>query len=74
MGGNFAAPLVAVQRDKTGPQGQAKGTIATSPKEVDSILRKVFGRIYDGNTKDEEKTARNYIKNYDKYFLPDCLV
>ena len=44
MAGNFAAPLVAVKRIEAGPQGQATGTIATSPKEVDGILRKVLGK------------------------------
>ena len=69
IGGTFAAPLVAVQREEAGPQGQAKGTIATSPKEVDSILRKVLGEIFDGNTKDAHATADNYIQSYDKYLF-----
>ena len=65
MGGTFAAPLVAVQSEETGPHGQAKGTIATSLKEVDSILRKVL----DCNTKDANATADNYIRSYDKYLF-----
>ena len=50
-----------------GPRGQGAGTIATSPKEVDSILMKSLGKIYDGATDDTEKVAREYVKNYDKY-------
>ena len=69
MGGTYAAPLVAVKRLKAGPKGHAKGTIATSPKEVDSILRQVLGMIYDGNVKDPKKTARDYMRNYDRYIF-----
>ena len=57
-GSTFAAPLVAVKRMEAGSAGQAKGTIATSPAEVDSILRKVLDNIYDGSTKDPRKTAK----------------
>ena len=63
MGGNLGAPLVAVKRTEAGPKGQAKGTIATSPKEVDSILRKVLDKIYDGNTKDPEKNGKGLYAN-----------
>ena len=61
MGSTFAAPLVAVKRMEVGPQGQAKGTIATSPHEVDSILRRALDETCDGNTKDPEKTAKEYM-------------
>ena len=46
-----------------------KGTIATSPKEVDSILRQVLGKIYDGNVKGPERTAREYMQKYDKHIF-----
>ena len=42
-------PLVAVRRKEKGPRGQPAGTIATSPQEVDGIIRKVYGVIYKGN-------------------------
>ena len=69
MQNNFAAPLVAVKRDQTGPQGQAKGTIATAPKEVDAILRKALAKIYDGNAADQEKTTKEYMEHYGKYIF-----
>ena len=38
LGKNVAAPLVAVKRPSMGPKGEAKGTVATAPREVDSII------------------------------------
>ena len=69
MGGFFAAPLVAAERKEAGPQGQATGTIATSPKETDSILRKALGKIFDGSTNVANKSANDYIQRYDKYLF-----
>ena len=42
----FAAPLVSVKRTEKGPQGKARGTIATRLAEVDAIIRNVYGEIY----------------------------
>ena len=63
LGGGYAAPMVALKRTAMGPKGQAAGTIATSPKEVDGILRDALGEIFDGNIKDPEKTAEGYVAN-----------
>ena len=63
LAGNYAAPLVAVKRPKMGKKGQAAGTIATSLKEVDGIIRYTLGEVYDGNAGDPERTARNYVEN-----------
>ena len=52
-----------------GPKGEAKDTVATSPKEVYSIIRKVFGKIYKGNCEDQNETARNYIESYGRYLF-----
>ena len=69
MGSSFAAPLVAVKRVVMGPRGQAAGTIATSTKEVDSILRQTLKGIYDGNVENPEQTAKEYVKDYDRYLF-----
>ena len=39
MGGSTAAPLIALKRQTKGPKGQQKGTVATSPTEIDAIIR-----------------------------------
>ena len=60
-------PPVAVRRKEKGPIGQPAGTIATSPQEVDSIIRKVYGEIYKGNLgggKEAEEKAKEYIEEY----------
>ena len=67
MGKKEAAPLLAVKRPKVGPRGQPKGTITTSPKEVDQITRDAYGKIYKGNVDDQEGTAEKYIKEYKQF-------
>ena len=57
-------PLTAVASLETGPQGQAAGTIATSPKEVDAIVRKAYGKINQGNCSDQQALAEKYIEGY----------
>ena len=69
LGKNTAAPLVAVKRPGRGPKGEAKGTVATHPKEVDGIIRSVYGKIYKGNCKNQRATTESYIKDYGKYSL-----
>ena len=66
---NVAAPLVAVQRPNMGPKGEAKDTVATSPKEVHIIIRRVYGKIYKANCEDQNETTRNYIERYGKYLF-----
>ena len=59
--------LVAVRRKEKGPRGQPAGTIATSPQDVDGIIRKVYGGIYKGNLggrKEAETKAKEYIEEY----------
>ena len=46
--------------------------MATSPEEVESIIRKVYGEIYKGNrAKDEdpEEFADKYMKEYEKWIF-----
>ena len=65
MGSSNANPLIAVTRTKRGPQGQPKGSVATSPKEIDAIIRETYGKIYKGNVADHEQLVREYMKMYD---------
>ena len=55
MGSNNANPLIAVTRPKRGQQGQPKGSVATSPKEIDAIIRETYGKVYKGNVVGHEK-------------------
>ena len=62
-----ATPLVAVRRKQKGGLNQKAGTIATSPKEVDAIIRGEYGRIYEGHhpTRDNPQDfAAAYMKKY----------
>ena len=61
-----APPLIAVTRLERGPQGQAVGTVATSPQEVDAIIRKAYGNIYKGNSSDQQALLDKYFKDDDK--------
>ena len=71
MGGNSTAPLIALKRQEKGPKGQPKGTVATSPTEIDAIIRKAYGKIYKGNAKDQEKKAEEYMQKYAEYLHKD---
>ena len=64
-----APPLIAVARLEKGPQGQAIGTIATAPQEVDAIIRKAYGEKYKGNCIDQQALLEKYLNEYDKYIF-----
>jgi hypothetical protein len=67
-----ANPLVALRRREKGPRGEAKGTISTSPKEIDATIRKVYGEIYEGNNKKgqtADEMAEAYMEEYDDFIF-----
>ena len=43
-----ARPLIALRRVERGPAGQAVGSIATNPAEVDSIITECWQKVYAG--------------------------
>ena len=62
-----ATPLVAVRRKSRGHLWQQAGTIATSPKEIDAIIRNEYGAIYRGTAKKGEGPkafADAYVERY----------
>ena len=59
-----ANPLTALTRMERGPKGQPKGTVTTSPQEIDGIIRKVYGKIYKGNVSNHEENAKEYFRQY----------
>ena len=59
-----------VRRVERGVRGQQIGTIATTPKEIDNIIRKEYGKIHKGNGEkgeDPEDFAKKYMEDYKKY-------
>lgn len=64
-------PMAVAERDCTGPQGQLKGTIRLEPNEVDRIVQRAYGHTYDGNTKDRDKLAQDYMDEYSAYIYRD---
>ena len=60
-------PLIALRRKRKGPRGQPKGSIRTDPDEVDQIIRDAYGKIYEGNSKDQTKLMQDYFEEYEKY-------
>ena len=67
MSSRMAAPLIAVKRTEKGPTGQPAGTVTTSPKEIDGIIRQAYGKIYKGNTDDVHGKTDLYMRKYEKY-------
>ena len=67
-----STPLVALRRKHRGAGDQVAGTIATSPKEIDHIIRKEYGEIYKGNLNEggsSDEFAKEYLKRYEKYIF-----
>ena len=69
-----ANPLIAVRRKAKGPQGQPAGTVATSPTEVDAIIRNVYGDTYKGDSRkgeSPEEMAEKYIEEYKEFIFQE---
>ena len=64
-----AKALIALRRTARGPRGQPKGSVTTDPDELDSIIREAYGKIYDGNAKDQEGLKEAYLKDYKQYIF-----
>ena len=63
VGKGHVKALTALRRIVKGPRGQPKGSVTTDPEEVDAIIRAAYGKIYDGNVKDQEKLRENILKS-----------
>ena len=64
---DMAAPLLAVKRPTPGPQGQPAGSLATSPTEVDEIVRTKWAEIYRGNVEDPDHLVDQFLNKYADY-------
>ena len=64
MGSKITAPLIALKRQEQRQKGQPKGTVATSPAEIDAIIRKTYGKIYAGNVMGQEQKTEEYMDKY----------
>ena len=62
-----SCPLAYAKRTKVGPLGQAIGTYATSPEEVDDIAVHAWQQIYAGNV-DDMAATHNSSDLYKEYF------
>ena len=50
-------------------QGKPKGSITSKPQEIDSILRRAWGKIFHGNEGDLEASAAQVMSKYQKYIV-----
>ena len=62
----MAKPLLYAKRDQVGPKGEPVNSIATHPQEVDSIARRLWKVIYDGNSTNLQQQAADFIAKYTK--------
>ena len=44
-----------------------EGTIATDPAEIDSIIRRMWKKVYDGNPMDLRTSASKFVAKYSGY-------
>ena len=61
--------MSAARRKERGPEGQAPGTVATEPGEVDSIATKIYNAIFKGNVTDQAAKAKRYMEKYSQYIF-----
>ena len=59
-----AKPIIFLKRPEEGHLGQAAGTFATSPKELDSILTRAWQLIYNGTRKPLDQVVSNFMTLY----------
>ena len=64
-----ASPLLYARRDRVGLKGEAIGTIATDPKEVDGIATRKWTAIYDGNFDELDEQAKIFMENYKSHIV-----
>ena len=69
MGVKSLPPLTVVRRIVRGPQGEPVGSVATSPTEVDEIVREAYGKIYAGNKTEQEVALQEYLETTGKYIF-----
>ena len=62
--GRSMPPLQFLKRDQTGPDGQCKGTWTANPSEVDSITRRRWATVFNGNVACECRTIMAFIFKY----------
>ena len=61
--GKFSPPLLFVARDQVGPDLQPIGSISTDPGEIDSIVTRIWTKVYDGNV-----SATNVLMHMVSFF------
>ena len=69
ISGPGSPPLLFVERPDVGPQGQPKGSIATDPREVDSIFTRAWQAIYKGNVSNPMEHAGKFLDKYSKWLF-----
>ena len=65
--GKSITPRSAVRRKKKGPNGEPIGSIATSQKQVDSIVRQAYQELDIGNMVDIEAATKRYLEDYAQF-------
>lgn len=66
-----AKPIIFLKRPEEGHLGQAAGTFATSPKELDSILTRAWQLIYNGTWKPLDQVVNNFMSKYEHLLFHD---
>ena len=66
--GRQPAPMTSLKWNEDGPVGQLKGPATTNPKEIEHILKGVWGKIFDGDERDIKEVATKFENNYKHIF------
>lgn len=57
-------PFTCLKRDRIGPKGQAIGTNIVDPREVDSIAKRAWSKIYEGNSSSSSRIAHMFLAKH----------
>ena len=57
-------PAPRLHQAPEGTNRQPQGTITTSPKEINGIIKEVYGKIYRGNVVNKQANADKYFGEY----------
>ena len=61
--------LIAAKTQGKGQKGQPDGTVATSPADIDAIIRERCGNTYAGNVGGQQKKTEVYMEKHSEYIF-----
>ena len=65
----FSPPITFLRRPTQGPGGEAKGSFATAPEELDGILTQAWQTIYQGTERSLQSVVDGFMVKYHHHLV-----